>query len=67
MVDPGLADRLKVHRRTVRQALDSAMPPPRKTCPSRSCPAADPWAAVIDAWLVEDQQVPRKQRHTAQA
>src|SRR3954449_8547808 len=31
-----LADRHQVHRRTVRQALDSALPPPRKTYPPRS-------------------------------
>jgi len=60
-----LADRHEVHRRTVRQALDSAMPPARKTYPPRSCPAIDPWAALIDAWLVTDLEVPRKQRHTA--
>ena len=60
-----LAERHRVHRRTVRQALDSAMPPARKTYPPRSCPAIDPWAALIDAWLVTDLEVPRKQRHTA--
>jgi len=31
----GLADKHGVHRRTVRQALESAIPPPRKT-PQRS-------------------------------
>ena len=25
----------------------------------------DPWAAVIDGWLVADREAPRKQRHTA--
>lgn len=60
-----LADRHKVHRRTVRQALDAALPPPRKTYPARRCPAIDPWTAVIDGWLVADQDAPRKQRHTA--
>ena len=25
----------------------------------------DPWRELIDGWLVEDQNVPRKQRHTA--
>jgi hypothetical protein len=30
-----------VHRRTVRQALDSAVPPPRKPYPRRPCPAID--------------------------
>jgi transposase len=60
-----LAVRHRVHRRTVRQALASAVPPPRKTYPSRPRPAIDPYAAVIDGWLLADRDVPRKQRHTA--
>src|SRR6059036_967518 len=60
-----LAERHQVHRRTVRQALASALPPARKEYPPRSRPAIEPWAAVIDGWLLEDQDVPRKQRHTA--
>ena len=60
-----LADRHRVHRRTVRQALDSAVPPPRKAYPSRPRPAIDPYVQVIDGWLVADKDVPRKQRHTA--
>lgn len=59
-----LAARHEVHRRTVRQALDSAVPPPRKSYP-RSSPAIGPWTAVIDEWLVKDKDAPRKQRHTA--
>ena len=60
-----LAERHGVHRRAVRQALASALPPPRKTYPPRPRPAIDPWVGVIDAWLVADQNGPRKQRHTA--
>jgi transposase len=60
-----LADKHRVHRRTVRQALASAMPPPRKAYARRTRPAIDPWVEVIDAWLLEDRNVPRKQRHTA--
>ena len=60
-----LAERHGVHRRAVRQALASALPPPRKTYPPRPRPAIDPWVGVIDAWLVDDQNAPRKQRHTA--
>lgn len=60
-----LADRHRVHRRTVRQALASALPPPRKAYPRRSRPAIDPYVEVIDSWLVADREVPRKQRHTA--
>jgi transposase len=60
-----LADRHGTHRRTVRQALDDAVPPPRSAYPARSRPAIDPWAAVIDMWLRADLEAPRKQRHTA--
>jgi transposase len=60
-----LADRHKVHRRAVRQALASPLPPPRKEYGARSRPATDPWSGVIDAWLIEDKDVPRKQRHTS--
>ena len=60
-----LAGRHHVHRRTVRQALASAVPPPRRPYQSRPRPAIDPYAAIIDGWLIADQQVPRKQRHTA--
>jgi transposase len=60
-----LAERHKVHRRAVRQALASALPPPRKEYVARTRPATDPWAGVIDAWLIADKDAPRKQRHTA--
>jgi transposase len=60
-----LADRHHVHRRTVRQALASAVPPPRKAYPGRPRPAIDPYAQVIDGWLLADRDAPRKQRHTA--
>ncbi len=60
-----LASRHGVHRRTVRQALTAAVPPPRAVYPSRSCPAMGQWWALVDGWLVGDQDVPRKQRHTA--
>jgi hypothetical protein len=60
-----LAVRHHVHRRTVRQALASAVPPPRKAYPPRSRPAIGPYAAIIDGWSVADREVPRKQQHTA--
>jgi transposase len=60
-----LAEKHGVHRRTVRQALAAAVPPPRKTYPARARPAIDPFATVIDSWLLDDQGAPRKQRHTA--
>ena len=59
-----LARRHRVHRRTVRQALQSALPPQRKQA-SRAAPKLGPYVAIIREWLVADLSAPRKQRHTA--
>jgi transposase len=48
----------------VRQALSSAVPPPRKRM-VRVRPKLEPAVAFIDQILKTDQQAPRKQRHTA--
>lgn len=60
-----LARRHGVHRRAVRQALASAVPPPRQPMEPRTLPAIGPHAATIRGWLTDDQKAPRKQRHTA--
>ena len=59
-----LARRHRVHRRSVRQALASASPPPRAV-PRRIAPVMGPWIPLIREWLTADRQAPRKQRHTA--
>ncbi len=59
-----LARRHKVHRRAVRHALASAVPPPRQVV-TRFRPASGPHDATIARWLTEDRAVHRKQRHTA--
>ncbi|MGH3371992.1 MAG: IS21 family transposase [Nocardioidaceae bacterium] len=59
-----LAKRHKVHRRTVRQALDDAVPPVRKV-PERTAPVLGPHEATVRRWLTGDLDAPRKQRHTA--
>ena len=59
-----LAARHQVHRRTVRQALESGQPPARQT-PQRAAPKMDAAGPLIDAMLREDLDAPRKQRHTA--
>ncbi|MHB1571692.1 MAG: IS21 family transposase [Solirubrobacteraceae bacterium] len=60
-----LAEKYGVHRRTVRQALESAVPPARKRPVGRRAPALGPYRPIIDAILIADRRVPRKQRHTA--
>lgn len=60
-----LAERHGVHRRAVRQALASAVPPPRRRPEGRPAPALGPYHQVIDGWLAADRQAPRKRRHTA--
>ncbi len=61
-----LADKHRVHRRTVKQAIASSVPPPRKV-PERESPALGPWKATIRGWLEDDinNDVPKKQHHTA--
>jgi transposase len=60
-----LARRHGVHRRTVRQALESAVPPARKRPEGRPAPRLGGFRELIDSWLVADQSAPRKQRHAA--
>lgn len=60
----GVARKFNVHRRIVREALESAIPPPRKT-PERKDPKFEAVRDFIDQVLETDQKAPRKQRHTA--
>ncbi|MDQ2759768.1 MAG: IS21 family transposase [Actinomycetota bacterium] len=61
----GLARRHDVHRRAVRQALESAVPPARKRPVGRPAPKLGEYRELIDSWLIADRTAPRKQRHTA--
>ena len=59
-----LAKRFRVHRRTVRQALASPVPPGRKV-PERQAPKLGAFQLLIDGWLRENLTAPKKQRMTA--
>src|SRR6266516_3398016 len=59
-----VARKLGVHRREVRKALASAMPPERKI-PERERPKLAAAIPFIEATLEADRKAPRKQRHTA--
>src|SRR5258708_36976878 len=54
----------EVHRRVVRQAYTSPVPPGRKA-PERRAVVLDQVRELIDCMLREDLAAPRKQRHTA--
>src|SRR5580693_7924178 len=60
----GVAKKLGVHRRMVREALGNAVPSRRKK-PERKRPRLGPVVAFIDGILESDRAAPRKQRHTA--
>jgi transposase len=60
----GVARKLGVHRRLVREALNGAVPVVKVPRP-RPRPRIEAVAGFIDAILGADRQAPRKQRHTA--
>jgi uncharacterized tellurite resistance protein B-like protein len=60
----GVAAKLGVHRRMVREALGNAVPRARKI-PEREKPKLAAAIPFIDAVLEADRKVHRKQKHTA--
>ena len=60
----GVARKLGIHRRMVREALGDAVPRERKIN-TRGKPRIEPVKAFIEAILQGDENAPRKQRHTA--
>lgn len=60
----GVARKLRMHRRMVRQAVRNAIPPARRKA-NRPHWKLKPAMAFIEAILDEDGRAPRKQRHTA--
>lgn len=62
-----IARELGLHRDTVRKLLakDAEEIPHYKQREKKHRPVLGPYVAIIDQWLQEDEQAPRKQRHTA--
>ena len=59
-----IARQRQVHRRLVRQALATAVPPSRKAPQREPRVLTRALRQVIDGWLEADRTAPRKQRHT---
>ena len=60
-----IAKQLGVGRDTVRKALQHAEPPPYTLAQPRPTPVFGPFREFVDEILAEDENAPRKQRHTA--
>ena len=52
-------------RQSVRKAIASSAPPRYHLREPRPRPVVGPYLGVIEQWLREDEEAPRKQRHTA--
>ena len=60
-----LAVKHGVHRRAVRQALESSVPRAKRRPETRPAPKLGAYRELIDEWLIGDLTAPRKQRHTS--
>jgi transposase len=60
-----IARRFGHSRRKIREVLQESEPHPYTLPQDRPAPRLGPYKAVIEQILVEDEQAPRKQRHTA--
>jgi transposase len=59
-----VARQLGIARKSVRKAVERACPIEYTLKVPRACPILDSFKPIIDAWLDQDRQAPRKQRHS---
>ena len=59
-----VARQLGIARKSVRKAVGRACPIEYTLKVPRACPILDSFKPIIDAWLDQDRQAPRKQRHS---
>jgi transposase len=60
-----ISERCEVSRQAVRKALGSAEVPRYRLGAPRPSPVMDAYRGVVEGWLADDAEAPRKQRHTA--
>lgn len=60
-----VARRLEHSRKSIRKALENPIPIPYRSEAPKPRPKLDRFVETIRAWLTDDLQRPRKQRHTA--
>ena len=59
-----VARQLGIARKSVRKAVERPCPIEYTLKVPRACPILDSFKPIIDAWLDQDRQAPRKQRHS---
>jgi len=60
-----VARRLRHSRKSIRKSLQNPVPSPYRAVAPKPRPKLDPYVETVRAWLTDDLQRPRKQRHTA--
>lgn len=60
-----IARRMRINWRTAKKYADEEDFNTKIKRPHKKRPALDPYTDIIDAWLIEDFNKPKKQRHTA--
>jgi transposase len=60
-----VARHMQIARQTVRKCLEDSAPPSYRQSKPRHSPALNKMKPIINTWLEQDEQSPRKQRHTA--